>query len=162
MNQATNDTFRDVESWLSEYGESHQNATNKRIHWVCVPAIYWSIVLIIWNIPQPGWMLNIGWLNWAGVLLLLVTAFYVRLSLKLAIGMAIFSGVAFLISDLIAKAGIDPLKLGIVIFVVAWIGQFIGHKIEGKKPSFFKDIFFLLIGPFWLMSFIYKRLGLSY
>jgi len=76
--------------------------------------------------------------------------------------MVLFTGLVFLISALIKNAGIDLLKLGIVIFVVAWIGQFIGHKIEGKKPSFFKDIFFLLIGPFWLMSFIYKRLGLSY
>ena len=162
MNHAKNDTFRDTESWLSEYGESHQNATNKRIHWICVPAIYWSIILIIWNVPQPGWMLNIGWLNWAGVLSILVMAFYLRLSPRLAIGMVLFTGLIFLISDLIDKAGIDLLKLGVVIFVVAWIGQFIGHKIEGKKPSFFKDIFFLLIGPFWLMSFIYKRLGLSY
>ena len=162
MNHAKNDTFRSAESWLSEYGESHQNATNKRIHWICVPAIYWSIILIIWNIPQPGWMLNIGWINWAGVLSILVMAFYLKLSPKLAIGMVLFTGLVFLISDLIAKAGIDPLKLGIVIFVVAWIGQFIGHKIEGKKPSFFKDLLFLLIGPFWLMSFIYKRLGLSY
>ena len=162
MNHTKNDTFRDTESWLSEYGESHQNATNKRIHWICVPAIYWSIILIIWNVPQPGWMLNIGWLNWAGVLSILVMAFYLRLSPRLAIGMVLFTGLIFLISDLIDKAGIDLLKLGVVIFVVAWIGQFIGHKIEGKKPSFFKDIFFLLIGPFWLMSFIYKRLGLSY
>ena len=162
MNHAKNDTFRTAESWLSEYGESHQNATNKRIHWICVPAIYWSIILIIWNIPQPGWMLNIGWINWAGVLSILVMAFYLRLSPKLTIGMVLFTGLVFLISAFIAKAGIDPLKLGVVIFVVAWIGQFIGHKIEGKKPSFFKDIFFLLIGPFWLMSFIYKRLGLSY
>jgi uncharacterized membrane protein YGL010W len=42
------------------------------------------------------------------------------------------------------------------------VGQFIGHKIEGKKPSFFKDILFLLIGPLWLLSFIYKKVGISY
>ena len=162
MNHAKNNTSRTAESWFSEYGESHQNATNKQIHWICVPAIYWSIILIIWNLPQPGWMLNIGWINWAGVLSILVMAFYLRLSPRLAIGMVLFTGLAFLMSALINKAGIDLLKLGVVIFVIAWIGQFIGHKIEGKKPSFFKDIFFLLIGPFWLMSFIYKRLGLSY
>jgi len=162
MNHAKNDTLRTAESWFSEYGERHQNAANKRIHWICVPSIYWSIILILWGIPQPGWMLNIGWINWAGVLSILVMAFYLRLSPKLAIGMMLFTGLVFLISALINKAGIDLLKLGVVIFVVAWIGQFIGHKIEGKKPSFFKDIFFLLIGPFWLMSFIYKRLGLNY
>ena len=61
--------------------------------------------------------------------------------------------------------GIVPYPLwqtAIVIFVVAWIGQFVGHKIEGKKPSFFKDLQFLLVGPMWLMHFIYKRVGISY
>ena len=115
MNHAKNDTFRSAESWLSEYGESHQNATNKRIHWICVPAIYWSIILIIWNIPQPGWMLNIGWINWAGVLSILVMAFYFSLSPRLAIGMVLFTGLVFLISAFIKQAGIDPLKLGVVI-----------------------------------------------
>ena len=50
----------------------------------------------------------------------------------------------------------------VVIFVVAWIGQFIGHSIEGKRPSFFKDVQFLLIGPIWLVSHVYRRLGLSF
>ena len=56
---------------------------------------------------------------------------------------------------------IDPSiwKLSMLIFIFAWIGQFIGHKIEGQKPSFFEDIQFLLIGPAWLLSFIYKKLG---
>ena len=47
------------------------------------------------------------------------------------------------------------------IFIIAWIGQFIGHKIEGKKPAFFKDLQFLLIGPLWLLSFIYKKLNIK-
>jgi uncharacterized membrane protein YGL010W len=47
----------------------------------------------------------------------------------------------------------------LTLFVVAWIGQFIGHKIEGKKPSFFKDVQFLLIGPAWLLSKVYRKAG---
>lgn len=50
----------------------------------------------------------------------------------------------------------------VTIFVLAWIGQFIGHKIEGAKPSFFKDLQFLLMGPAWLLSFLYDRLGIRY
>lgn len=162
MNQARNDTFRSAESWFSEYGESHQNVVNKRIHWVCVPSIFWSVILMLWSIPQPGWMLAIDWLNWAGAVSIPVMAFYFLLSPRLATGMVLFTGLAFFICALINNAGIDLLEVGVVVFVTAWIGQFIGHKIEGKKPSFFKDLIFLLIGPFWLMSFIYKRLGLSY
>ena len=52
-------------------------------------------------------------------------------------------------------------RLSLAIFIVAWIGQFIGHKIEGKKPSFFEDLQFLLIGPAWLLSFIYNKLGIK-
>ena len=52
-------------------------------------------------------------------------------------------------------------KSSLIIFTLAWIGQFIGHKIEGQKPSFFEDFKFLLIGPAWLLSFIYKKLGVS-
>jgi uncharacterized membrane protein YGL010W len=50
----------------------------------------------------------------------------------------------------------------LALFIVAWIFQFIGHKIEGKKPSFFKDLQFLLIGPAWLLSFIYQKVGIRY
>ena len=53
-------------------------------------------------------------------------------------------------------------EISLFVFVIAWVGQFIGHVVEGKKPSFFKDIQFLMIGPIWLMSFIYKKLGISY
>jgi uncharacterized membrane protein YGL010W len=61
------------------------------------------------------------------------------------------------------QSQIAPLWLvSAIVFVVAWIGQFYGHKVEGKKPSFLKDIQFLLIGPAWLLHFIYRRLGIPY
>ena len=53
-------------------------------------------------------------------------------------------------------------KISLFVFTIAWIGQFVGHKIEGKKPSFFQDIQFLLIGPAWLLSFIYNKYGIKY
>jgi uncharacterized membrane protein YGL010W len=53
-------------------------------------------------------------------------------------------------------------QICLALFVLAWIGQFIGHKIEGKKPSFLKDVVFLLIGPAWLMSKVYKAAGQKY
>jgi uncharacterized membrane protein YGL010W len=46
------------------------------------------------------------------------------------------------------------------LFVLAWIGQFVGHAIEGKRPSFFKDVQFLMIGPLWLAADVYRRLGM--
>ena len=54
------------------------------------------------------------------------------------------------------------LKVAIGVFVVAWIGQFIGHKVEGKRPSFFTDLVYLLVGPMWTLRKLYTRLGIGY
>lgn len=158
--------MRKIDALLSEYGESHQNQTNKAIHWICVPLIFFSIVGLIASIPaEPlqGVMEGSPYANWATVLLVLVIIYYVSLSIPLAIGMMVFGVLCLFFANLIVRLDFAPLWLvSVVIFVVAWIGQFYGHKVEGKKPSFLKDIQFLMIGPAWLMHFIYKKAGIPY
>ncbi|NIG55179.1 DUF962 domain-containing protein [Chitinophaga sp. Cy-1792] len=153
--------MRTVQSWLDEYGSSHRNSTNKLIHWICVPAIFFSIVGFLYNIALP---IHLGGLQLtvAHIALALVLVYYVRLSPSLAAGMLVFVLVCLWLWRFIENHGIAPWKLSLAIFVLAWIGQFIGHKIEGAKPSFFKDLQFLLIGPAWLMSFVYKKAGIPY
>ena len=156
--------MRKIDQLLSEYGESHQNVTNKTIHWICVPLIFFSIVGLIASIPS-GLVQDLfgSYFNWATVAMILVLVYYVSLSPSLSVGMALFTFACLYLTKTIALSGIAPLWLVcILIFVLAWIGQFYGHKVEGKKPSFFKDLQFLLIGPAWLMHFIYKKLGISY
>jgi uncharacterized membrane protein YGL010W len=154
--------MRTVNQWLNEYGESHQNNTNKSIHWVCVPAIFFSIVGLLYSIKLP-WTINDIAINVAMIVLLLTTLYYLRLSLPLGIGMFLFGILCLLLCFLIEKYISVPLwMISVIIFVIAWIGQFYGHNIEGKKPSFLKDIQFLLIGPMWLMSFIYKKWGINF
>ncbi|HTH56963.1 MAG TPA: Mpo1-like protein [Cyclobacteriaceae bacterium] len=158
--------MRKIDQLLSEYGESHQNATNKFIHWICVPAIFFSIVALIASIPSDLLRAIFGdvpLLNWASVLLVLVMIYYLSLSVPLSIGMLFFSFVCLVVINALTKTFTTPLWLiALIIFVVAWVGQFYGHKVEGKKPSFFKDIQFLLIGPAWLMHFIFKKVGVPY
>ncbi|MDN5203385.1 DUF962 domain-containing protein [Fulvivirgaceae bacterium BMA10] len=159
--------MRRINALLEEYGESHQNKTNKLIHWICVPLIFFSIVGLIWSIPSEPLrrILNIDWvyINWASLILVLVVIYYLSISSLLAIGMLLFSALCLILANRLSGLEIAPLWLiSLGIFVVAWIGQFYGHKVEGKKPSFFKDIQFLLIGPAWLMHFIYKKLGIPY
>ena len=122
---------------------------------------------LIASIPSQAVQSVLGWgnpyANWAGVLLVLVLLYYVTLSIPLSIGMALFGLLCLFVIQLIVRADFAPLwMVSLVIFFVAWVGQFYGHKVEGKKPSFLKDIQFLLIGPAWLMHFIYKRLGIPY
>jgi uncharacterized membrane protein YGL010W len=156
--------MRKIDRLLSEYGESHQNVTNKTIHWICVPAIFFSMVGMVASIPSSSVQSIFGSnANWATVALVLILVYYVSLSISLSIGMAIFAFVCLYLIQAITISDFAPLWLVcVVIFVVAWIGQFYGHKVEGKKPSFFKDLQFLLIGPAWLMHFIYKRIGIPY
>ncbi len=153
--------MKTVNQWLDEYGESHKNETNKTIHWICVPSIFFSIVGFLYAIKVQI-RIDGHHLNVAMFAMLLVILYYLRLSFSIGIGMLLFGIFCLFLCHLIEKY--VPLSLWIVcivIFVVAWIGQFYGHNVEGKKPSFLKDIQFLLIGPMWLMSFIYKRAGIS-
>jgi uncharacterized membrane protein YGL010W len=154
---------RRIFALLDEYGSSHQNGTNKFIHWLAVPAIFWTIVALLWEIPVPAAFLEIANVNWATIALALTVIYYAILSWTLAIGMVLFTLCCFGLISVYQSAplfGLPLWQFAIAIFVIAWIFQFIGHKIEGKKPSFFKDVQFLMIGPAWLMSFIYRKLKL--
>lgn len=150
---------RKIESWLSEYGESHINPINKKIHYFCVPLIFFSIFGLLRTIPTSEFMATISpYFNWAAIMLVLTLVYYAMLSIPLFLGfiiwaLIVFTGVEF-IYDKIGNQGL--LIFSIIVFVVAWIGQFVGHKIEGKKPSFFKDLSFLLIGPAWILNAIMK------
>jgi len=153
--------MKTIQQWLAEYGESHQDHTNKTIHWICVPAIFFSITGLLYGIKLPLVISGIQ-LNVAMVVLALVTVYYIALSRTLWIGLFVFAVLCLWLCNLIERADLIQLWLFcLIVFVVAWIGQFYGHKVEGKKPSFLKDIQFLMIGPAWLMSFIYKKLGIG-
>lgn len=163
--------MKTVNQWFAEYGESHQNPTNKLIHWICIPIIMLSLFALLWAIPVPAAFLTataadgraIPLVNVATVFALMALLFYLRLSLTLALGMVVESVALLYLTFLIDAYVPAPLWLvGLALFVGAWIVQFYGHKIEGKKPSFFKDLQFLLIGPLWIMGFIYRKAGIRY
>lgn len=149
---------------LSEYGESHQNPTNKLVHWVCVPLIMFSLLGLLWSVPMPAALRYISpWINLATVVMVLAIVYYLRLSVPLSIGMvlvwALMAGALRLVD---AGSGLPLWAVCLIVFVLAWVGQFWGHKVEGKKPSFLKDLQFLLIGPLWLLHFVYRALGWRY
>ncbi len=155
--------MRSVADWLGEYGESHVDPTNKLLHWVCVPLIVLALMGMLWSIPVPGRFTAVSsWLNWATLIAVLALVYYASLSLRLTIGIAIAFAAMFAIVDALDGLAWPLWMTSLAIFVAAWIGQFIGHAIEGKRPSFFKDIQFLLIGPLWLLAALYRRLGIPY
>jgi uncharacterized membrane protein YGL010W len=147
-----------MQQWLDEYGESHRHPANKSIHWICVPAILFSVLGLLWLVPVPPFAAAIGpWMNWAAFVMALAVIYYLVLSPLLAIGMAAIALLMLIAIHWLESALSFPLwTLFVGIFVAAWIGQFVGHRIEGRKPSFFKDVQFLLIGPAWLLDHLYR------
>ena len=141
--------MRKIDDLFERYGESHRNPANKAIHWICVPLITWSVLAALWACSPVAAYVGIG----------LALAFYAWLSPPIALGM--FAVVALMVYPL-TILGTNVLAIAAVVFALAWIGQFIGHMIEGRKPSFFEDVKFLLVGPAWLLGFIYRRAGIPY
>jgi uncharacterized membrane protein YGL010W len=151
--------MKTTQQWLDEYGESHRNKTNKAVHWVCVPAIMYSLIGLLVSAPFAEKSLVA---NWASVAYVFALLFYLRLSFNLFLGFAVIMGLMIYTNWLVFSSGANLPLISIIIFTAAWIGQFWGHKIEGKKPSFLKDLQFLLIGPAWLLHFVYQKLGIKY
>ncbi len=158
--------MKNIQNWLDAYGQSHQNKTNKIIHWICVPLIMFSLLGILSLIKTTIPIFSSYYcINVSHLLILFSIIFYFRLSIPITIGMIIYSLLNLYIIyqfELLYSNQVTLLTIYITIFIAAWIGQFIGHKIEGQKPSFFEDLQFLLIGPAWLLSFLYNKLGIKY
>ena len=161
-NETPSDTRREVDRWLGNYSEDHRHPTNVLIHWICVPAILWTVMAFLWVIPVPEAIGRPG--LWAGVGMFFAMLFYLRLSRPLAFGMlAAFVLLGLVTEGLYRVLGPMPLfALAAGVFVVAWIAQFVGHHIEGRRPAFFTDLAYLLIGPAWIVAKLMRRMGMPY
>lgn len=151
--------MRTLQQWFDSYAVSHQNPTNISIHFICVPAIFFSVVGLFMSIPS-GFLNSVLphpiIANWAFVLLVItLVLFYFRLSVKVGIQMLLFSAFCLVLNYVIAQY-VPLVYFSLALFIIAWIGQFYGHKVEGQKPSFIDDLQFLLVGPAWVM---YKLFG---
>lgn len=155
--------MRTIHDWFGSYSADHCNETNRAIHWLCVPVILWCVIAALWVIPVPAMIGRAGF--WAFIAMFAAFLFYYfKLSRPVGLAMA----VVFIVFSLIAEGAyrtlgsVHLLWLAIALFVIAWIGQFAGHMIEGKRPSFFTDLAYLLIGPAWLAGKLMRKLGIAY
>jgi uncharacterized membrane protein YGL010W len=154
--------MRSVHEWFGNYSQDHRHPTNRLIHWICVPLILWSVIAAIWVIPVPQSIGRPGF--WAGMAMVAAFAFYWKMSKPIGLAMLIVFVVLGLFTEWLYRTlgpG-DLLWLALGVFVLAWIGQFIGHVIEGARPSFFTDLAYLLIGPAWLAGKAMRRFKIGY
>lgn len=134
-----------MDQWLSEYGESHQNPANKMIHYVCVPLITYS-TLGLFDVTSQ--YMGLGF-SLALPVILLGSLFYMLLNWKLGVILGLTT-TAMVASFRFYPNADFQLYSQLLIFFASWALQFIGHKWEEAKPSFLKDLTFLLIGPLWV------------
>lgn len=146
---AAQPSARRVDRLLAHYGESHRNPVNERIHFVAIPLILLSLLGLLAAVHP--------WLPYALVLASLV--YYARLSTVFLAARAILSLIAL---GLVYAMGEHVLAISVAIFVAAWIAQFVGHRIEGRKPSFFEDLQYLWVGPMFVLSKLFLRLGIRW
>ena len=152
--------MKTAQEYFDEYAESHQNRTNQLIHYICVPLIFLSVIGLLMSIPtefleEQIKLYNPLIENWAFVIGVLLLLFYARLGFWYLVKMMFVVMLAIILNFWIGNH-FNLLMASLLIFVAAWIGQFYGHKVEGAKPSFLKDIEFLLIGPLWVIEKLSK------
>ncbi len=140
---------RKVDQLLAHYEVSHRNPVNERIHFVAIPLIMLSLVGLLYALHP--WV--------ACAFLLASMVYYARLSAVFLATMAVLSLLGL---GLVHTMGELVLPLSAAIFVAAWIAQFVGHKIEGRKPSFFEDLQYLWVGPIFVVSKLFLKLGIRW
>ena len=150
--------MKTLNDWLERYAAYHKNPVNIVIHMICVPLIFWSLLGVVWSIPAPEFLALFPRI-WVKLFILLGLWFYWQLS-EFATLLMLLVSIACLFSFYLLRQYYPYpeflIYLFFAVFIVAWLGQLIGHKIEGKKTAFIQDLFFLLIGPVWVL----KHLGL--
>ena len=161
--------MRKIDTLLAEYAVSHQTKLNIAIHYICVPLIFFSLIGLLASIPIPYVITNalpaflIPYAHLGTIVLIFGLFYYLKLSKTLFAGMLLFSVIVLLAINYVSLFIGIPLWLSmLIIFVLAWVGQFIGHNHEGKKPSFLKDLQFLMIGPAWTMSHLFDALNIKF
>ena len=153
--------MKTAQEYFDEYAVSHQNETNQAIHYICVPLIFFSVIGLLMSIPTTLLENTFGLQNpilenWAVIIGVIISFFYLRLGFRYFTEM-LFVMLLCILGNFWIGNNLNLFYVSIIIFVLAWIGQFYGHKIEGAKPSFLKDLEFLLIGPLWVIEKLRKR-----
>jgi uncharacterized membrane protein YGL010W len=140
---------RRVDQLLAHYAQSHRHPANEAIHFVAIPLILVSLLGLLWGVHPAV----------AGAFVGASLAWYLTLSLPFALAMTVW-GVGAL--TLVWAMGGWRTELSVGLFVGAWILQFVGHRIEGRKPSFLEDLRYLWVGPLFVLGHLFRRLGLAW
>jgi uncharacterized membrane protein YGL010W len=152
-----------AEHWLQSYGVDHTHPGNRLLHWICVPLMVVSVVGLLWSLPVPEHFARApSVLNWGTLFLMATIVYYFLMSLRLALGMLPFLLGVILIVNWLAALTPRLWALCTVLLLVASVGLFVGHQLEGRRGSVLRDLYYLMLGPIWLLATVYRRLRVPY
>ena len=153
----------DSDGWLERYGASHSDVTYPLIYWAAVPVVVFGTVGLLWTLPIPAQFYEISpLLNWGSVFLMATAVYYFIISLSIAIGMLPFIlGVAAL-QLWLEQSGFSPLRVSVGLLVAGTIGLWLGHRNKSGIVPVLQDLQMMMIGPAWLLSMLYRRIGIPF
>lgn len=153
----------ETDGWLQQYEQTHQDMTYPTVYWAAVPMVVLGTVGILWTLPIPDEFFEISpLLNWGTVFLMATAVYYFIISVSLAIGMLPFLlGIAG-IQSWLASSAFSPLRVSIGLLVAGIIGLWMGHRNQGSLRPVLRDLQLMMIGPAWLLSVLYRRIGIPF
>lgn len=153
----------DADSWLERYEKNHRDLTYPWIYWAAVPMVMVGAVGFLWNLSVPSQFEEISpLLNWGSAFLMVTTVYYFIISLSLAIGLLPFVlGIAFA-EMWIVQSDYTPERVAAGLLSAGLIGIWLGHRNTSGFRAMIEDLQLIMIGPAWLLSIVYRRVGIPY
>ena len=155
--------MNEIDGWLKHYEDTHQDLTYPAIYWAAVPMVVVGTVGVLWTLPIPDGFFEISpLLNWGSAFLMSAAVYYFIISVSLAIGMLPFVlGVAG-IQAWLEQSDFTPLRVSLGLLVAGIIGLFMGHRNKSSLRPVLQDLQLMMIGPAWLLSVLYRRIGIPF
>ncbi|CCQ11753.1 FIG028593: membrane protein [Pseudoalteromonas luteoviolacea B = ATCC 29581] len=154
--------MKTLQQQLSQYALYHRDKRNIATHFIGIPMIVLAIVYLLY-FP----MMEIGQyvITPALIVVALSSGYYLILSRSLGLVMSVILAsmyylVEYTVDMLTSGFPLGYLGFGVVLFIVGWVFQFVGHYFEGKKPAFVDDLMGLVIGPLFVLVEALFCLGL--
>ncbi len=142
---------------LVNYARYHRDPRNINTHFFGIPLIVVSIFVLL---SQPVWYVLGGPVTLAHCVALISAIYYLKLDFKLGVVMLVLWLLCLQITEFASALPLSQmLMLGVGLFVVGWVFQFIGHYYEGKKPAFVDDLMGLVIGPLFVVAEALFKVG---
>lgn len=151
----------EIDSWLDHYARMHDDLTNPTIYWMGVPLVVLGTVGLLWSVPVPDAFLDISPLfNWGTAFLMAAVVYYFIISISLAIGMLPFVVGLAAVQMWLARSGLAPVATSLGLLAAGIIALWLGHLRHGVVVPVLRDLQLMMIAPAWMLSVLYRRIGI--